>query len=103
MPSALRGAICRIRPLGRSVGSSAPVLRPRWRLELEPARPSLPDRLVGWSGGGDPRAQVRLDFPSAESAMAWAARHGLAVDLCPAPSRRARPRPYADTLRAGNL
>lgn len=99
LSSPWRGAVCRIRPLGRAVNSSAPVLRPRWRLELEPCRPSLPDRLVGWSGGGDPRDQIRLDFPSAEAASAWAARHGLEVDFVPPAPRTARPRPYAQSLR----
>jgi len=95
-----RGARCRVRPLVRPAPSSAPCLRPRWRLEFEPVRPSLPDRLMGWCGGGDPRDQVRLDFPSAESALAWAARHGLEVDAVPLPVRTARPRPYAASLRA---
>lgn len=99
LASPWRGAICRIRPLGRSVGSSAPCLRPRWRLELEAERPSLPDRLVGWSGGGDPRDQVRLDFPSVEAALAWAARHGLEVDVVPLRRPTIRPRPYAQSLR----
>jgi hypothetical protein len=95
-----RGAVCRIRPLGRSPTSSAPALRPRWRLEFEPVRPSLPDRLIGWSGGGDPRDVVRIDFPSAEAARAWAARYGLEVDLVEHRPRTVRPRPYAESLRA---
>jgi|GEM_PF-5427968 len=95
-----RGAVCRIRPLGRSPTSSAPAPRLRWRLELEPVRPSLPDRLIGWAGGGDPRDLVRIDFPSAEAARAWAARYGLEVDLVEHRPRTARPRPYAESLRA---
>jgi hypothetical protein len=95
-----RGAVCRLRPLGRSVTSSAPGLRPRWRLEFEPVRPSLPDRLIGWSGGDDQRDTVRIDFPSAEAALAWAARHGLEVDRVEHRPRTVRPRPYAESLRA---
>lgn len=100
LPSPWRGARCRIRPLGRSPTSSAPALRPRWRLEFEPVQPSLPDRLIGWSGGGDPRDTVRLDFPSVEAALGWAARYGLQVDAVPERIRTARPRPYAASLRA---
>lgn len=95
-----RGAGCRIRPLGRRPTSSAPCLRPRWLLELEPVRPSLPDRLVGWCGGGDPRDAVRVLFPSRESALAWARRHGLEVDLVEDRPRTARPRPYARSVAA---
>ncbi len=69
LPSPLRGVRCRIRPLGRRAGSSAPCLHPRWALEIEPQRPSLPDRLVGWCGGADPREQIRLVFPSAQGAL----------------------------------
>jgi hypothetical protein len=93
-----RGARCRIHPIGRTPTSSAPAPRLRWRLEFEPVRPSLPDRLIGWSGGGDPRDSVRLDFPSAEAALAWAARYGLEVELVPARVRAARPRPYASSM-----
>lgn len=100
LSSPWRGARCRIRPLGRSPTSSAPALRPRWRLEFEPVRPSLPDRLMAWSGGGDPRDTVRLDFPSLRAALGWAARWGLEVELVPERVRTARPRPYATSLRA---
>jgi hypothetical protein len=95
-----RGARSRIHPIGRNPTSSAPARHRRWRLEFEPVRPSLPDRLIGWSGGGDPRDSVRLDFPSAEAALAWAARYGLEVDLVEHRPRTARPRPYAESLRA---
>ncbi len=55
---------------------------------------------MGWSGGGDPRDTVRLDFPSAEAALGWAARYGLEIDLVPERTRAARPRPYAASPRA---
>lgn len=93
------GARCRIRPLGRTVTSSAPCLRPRWRLEFEPVRPSLPDRLIGWCGGSDPRDPIVIDFPTREAALLWAARYGLEVDAEPLRRRTARPRPYAEQLR----
>ncbi|BCX18220.1 MAG: hypothetical protein KatS3mg117_1902 [Geminicoccaceae bacterium] len=99
LPSPWRGARCRIHPIGPSPTSSAPALRPRWRLEFEPVRPSLPDRLMGWAGEGDPRDTVRLDFPSVEAALGWAARFGLEVDLVPQRIRTARPRPGAASLR----
>ncbi|MCS6879587.1 MAG: ETC complex I subunit [Geminicoccaceae bacterium] len=100
LPSPFAGARCRIRPLGRAPTSSAPRLNTRWLLELEPRAPQLPDRLVGWCGGSDPREQLRLIFPTCEAALAWAARYGLEVDLEPHRERRARPRPYAESLRA---
>jgi len=58
----------------RSETQSAP--RPRyWLLEFEPA--SAPERepLMGWTRSDDPFRPVRLRFPDAASAIAFAERH----------------------------
>jgi hypothetical protein len=70
-----------------------------WRLEFPPAEPRRPDPLTGWSGSGDTRAQVHLDFPSLEAAKAYAAREGLDYVVIPTPPRQIRLQTYADNFR----
>ncbi len=70
-----------------------------WVLEFEPAEPKKPDPLTGWAGSGDTRDQVRLGFPSAEAALAYAAREGLEAHVIPAPERSLKLQAYADNFR----
>jgi hypothetical protein len=73
----------------------------RWRLEFEPAAQQL-DPLTGWAGSGDTRAQVRLDFPSMEAAVAYAKAQGLAFEVAePAAPAALKPKAYADNFRFG--
>jgi ETC complex I subunit-like protein len=74
-----------------------------WLLEFEPSSPQHPDPLMGWIGGGDTRAQVRLSFPTRDEAVAYAERHGIAYDLELPQARRIRPKAYADNFRYGRL
>ena len=72
-----------------------------WRLEFEPAAQRL-DPLTGWAGSGDTRAQVRLDFPSKEAAMAYAQAQGLTFEVAEeAASPAIKPKAYADNFRFG--
>jgi hypothetical protein len=50
-------------------------------LELEArARPWI-EPLMGWTASRDPDRQVRLVFPSKDSALRYALRHGLSLDV----------------------
>ena len=60
----------------------------RWVLEFEPAEAQAPDPLTGWAGSGDTREQVRLGFPTAEAAIAYAEKAGLAFTSSRRPSGR---------------
>jgi len=71
----------------------------RWVLEFEPAEAKHPDPLTGWAGSGDTREQVRLTFPTAEAAQAYAERAGLAFHVVPTPSRTLKLQSYADNFR----
>ena len=53
----------------------------RWVLEFEPQSPPFIEPLMGWTGSTDPMAQVRLTFPSRETAVAYARRQGLEYDV----------------------
>ena len=70
-----------------------------WTLEFEPAEAKQPDPLTGWAGSGDTRDQVRLGFPTAEAAIAYAEREGLAFTVIAAPERKLKLQAYADNFR----
>lgn len=70
-----------------------------WMLEYEPAEPKKPDPLTGWAGSGDTNEQLKLSFPSAEAAIAYADRAGIAYHVVPAPSRTLKLQAYADNFR----
>jgi hypothetical protein len=61
-----------------------------WVLQYEPLEQKRIDPLMGWYGSGDTRAQVRLAFPTAEAAVAWA-------EAKPAAARHNRPSPHRAT------
>ena len=71
----------------------------RWMLEFEPAEAKRPDPLTGWAGSGDTREQVRLSFPTAEAAQAYAESVGLAFQVEPAPTQTLKLQSYADNFR----
>ena len=60
-----------------------------------------PDALMGWSGHGDTRCQVRLRFDTRDDAVAYAERHGLDYQVEAPRERRVRPKAYADNFRFG--
>jgi hypothetical protein len=74
-----------------------------WVLEFEPGEAKRIDPLTGWFGSGDTRAQVRLRFPTAEAAVAYAEAKGWPVEVEAAPVARAeiKPKSYADNFRFG--
>jgi hypothetical protein len=71
-----------------------------WVLEFEPAAPREVEPLMGWTASGDMLQQVRLQFDTAEQAIAYCERRGIAYELFqPKPS----PPPimsYADNFSA---
>lgn len=70
-----------------------------WVLEFEPAEAKRPDPLMGWAGSGDTREQVKLRFPSADAARAYAEKQDIAYNLIPAPERRLKIQAYSDNFR----
>jgi hypothetical protein len=74
-----------------------------WILQFEPAEPKRIDPLTGWFGSGDTKAQVRLRFPTAEAAAAYAEAKGWPYEVEHPPAARAeiKPKSYADNFRFG--
>ena len=73
-----------------------------WVLEYAAARQQRIDPLTGWPGSGNTRNQVHLRFPTRETAIAYAAAHGITYELAEPPRAKAiRPKVYAENFRPG--
>ena len=88
----------RIHRPGRSVTSSAPV-QTGWVLEFERSSAPYIEPLMGWTGGDDPFAQIRLNFPDLQSAIAFAEWHGWPYRVEDPPPQRTHLLSYADRFR----
>ena len=71
----------------------------RWILEFESGSARRADPLMGWAGGADTQEQVRLVFPTAEAAKAYADRYGIDAHLLPPVQRKLHIQAYADNFR----
>ncbi len=72
-----------------------------WLLEFEPGAAKQRDRLMGWCGSRDMLDQVRIKFPSAADAIAFAEKNGLDYRVQAPRAHRTRPKSYADNFSAG--
>jgi hypothetical protein len=52
-----------------------------WVLDFEPEEPREIEPLMGWTSSGDMRSQVQLRFETAEEAVAYCERRGIAYQL----------------------
>ena len=64
-----------------------------WVLEYVPEEPKRIDPLMGWTGSGDMRGQVRIRFASKEAAVDYAERNGIPYRIEEPHKRRANVRP----------
>ncbi|HVY17568.1 MAG TPA: ETC complex I subunit [Rhodopila sp.] len=70
-----------------------------WTLEYVNSTARRPDPLMGWTGGGDTQAQVKLTFETKEEAIAFAERNGLQYEVELPQARRVKPKAYADNFK----
>ena len=70
----------------------------KWVLEYEPEQAKRLDPLMGWTGSGDMRGQVRLRFDTKESAIAYAESHGIAYTVDDPKPRRQKLKAYSDNF-----
>ena len=88
------------RPAGSAVQSGRANTK-RWVLEFEPTSPPEIEPLMGWLASTDTQKQVRLMFPTRESAVAFADRHGWDYTVHEPRERAVRPKSYAEQFTAG--
>jgi hypothetical protein len=91
--------IARISELERKTTQSGKANTGRWLLEFEREQALRPDPLTGWNGSGDTNPQVRLTFPSKDSAIAYCDKHGLGYHVVAAAPVRLKIQAYADNFR----
>jgi hypothetical protein len=74
-----------------------------WTLQFEPAGQKRIDPLTGWTGSGDTNGQLRLTFPTAEAAAAYAEAKGIPYEVEHAPivHTAIKPKSYSDNFRFG--
>ncbi|MBT6441098.1 MAG: ETC complex I subunit [Alphaproteobacteria bacterium] len=70
----------------------------KWVLEYDSEDRKTVDSLMGWTGSGDTRRQVKLTFPSKEEAVAYALRTGLDAEVRAPNERQVRTKAYADNF-----
>ena len=71
----------------------------RWVIEYEPEEAKQTDSLMGWSGSGDMRGQVRMYFDTKEEAVSFAERNQLSYQVKEPKIRKIQPKSYADNFR----
>ena len=69
-----------------------------WVLEFEPESPRHIEPLMGYTASGDTRQQVRLDFPSAEAAIAYCERNAIPYTVYKPHEPRRRRTSYSDNF-----
>ena len=70
-----------------------------WLLEYEPEKPREIEPVMGWTSSGDMRSQIHLRFDTAEEAVAYAQKHGIAYRVeQPKPATR-NTQAYADNFK----
>ena len=69
-----------------------------WVLDYEPEQPRVIEPLMGWTSSGDMRQQVRLRFDTAEEAVAYCERHGIAYQVSGEKPAARRTMSYSDNF-----
>ncbi|WP_352746673.1 NADH dehydrogenase ubiquinone Fe-S protein 4 [Mesorhizobium sp. M0185] len=81
-----RDAVARIYKPCRSVMTSGRAQPKGWRLVFERRTAPVIEPLMGYTGGADTLTQVELDFPTAQAAIDYAERRGLAYAVQGSPA-----------------
>lgn len=83
-------ALAIVEPVPMAVNQAGRARADTWRLRFaERWRPHV-DPLTGWTGGGDPLAQIELRFPGREAAERYCRREGVPFELRGSPALRRR-------------
>jgi len=70
----------------------------RWLLVFESNDPKFIDPIMGWTGSSDTIQQLRMYFPTLESAIQYARTRGAVVEVESQRSKAAKPKLYADNF-----
>jgi len=70
----------------------------KWILEYTRKHSAVPDPLMGWQSSGDTQKQVKISFPSKETAIQYAERHSIDYQLVNPQARKLNIKTYADNF-----
>jgi len=70
-----------------------------WVLEFEPEVAQRIEPLMGWTGYGDTRQQVTLEFDSREEAVAYAERNAISYQVFEPKEAKRAVKAYADNFK----
>ncbi len=73
--------IARIYKPAKTAMQSGTANTKEWVLDFEPEQPREIEPLMGWTSSGDMAQQIRLRFDTAEEAVAYCERHGIAYQV----------------------
>jgi hypothetical protein len=71
----------------------------KWVLEYEPEQPRYLDPVMGWTGSGDMKSQLRLKFSSRDAAVDYAKRNNIPFTVIPSHDRKIKIKSYAENFR----
>ncbi|WP_336959082.1 ETC complex I subunit [Sphingobium aquiterrae] len=89
----------RIYQIPKNAMQSGKALTHTWLLEYVPTEAKQADPLTGWAGSGDMQQQLRLTFPSADAARAYAEKNAIPYTLIPTVPKALKIQAYADNFR----
>ena len=73
--------IARIYKPAKTAMQSGTAKTKEWVLDFAPEQPREIEPLMGWTSSGDMAQQIRLRFDTAEEAVAYCERHGIAYQV----------------------
>ncbi|MBP6010745.1 MAG: ETC complex I subunit [Alphaproteobacteria bacterium] len=91
--------LARIYKPARNAMQSGQAKTSDWVLEFEPEEARRVDPLMGWTGSGDMKGQVRLTFASRDEAVAYAERYRIAHQVFEPKETKRSVRAYADNFK----
>ncbi|MDG6094636.1 ETC complex I subunit [Acetobacter sp. AN02] len=74
-----------------------------WILDYGQSAQRHQEPLMGWTGSADTQSQIRLKFPSCESAVAYAEKYSIPHVVEQPALRIRKPKVYADNFAAGRI
>ena len=72
-----------------------------WVLDYSPEIPGSVEPLMGYTASADMNRQIRLNFASAEEAISYCQRNGIAYELAAPHRKKPKTIAYSDNFRAG--
>jgi hypothetical protein len=90
--------VARIYKPARTAMQSGTAKTKDWVLDYEPEQPRAVEPLMGWTSSGDMRQQVRLQFATAEEAIAYCERQGIPYQLAEAKAPARKGLSYSDNF-----